>query len=135
MELKFPGNMHINTLCANSLQFRKILCSSSRGVALNNCLLLHVHVHSINGQRSEWNFLQKMEQDYILVLGTNTCIYIFSPNSLWHFRKLCAGVYKELCLQKEWQTRDLHVHVQKVCGKITLTLNFKKPANENMGFR
>lgn len=135
MELKFPGNMHINTLCANSLQFRKILCSSSRRVALNNCLLLHVHVHSINGQRSEWNFLQKMEQDYILVLGTNTCIYIFSPipygisgNSVQGFKRSCA--YK-----KNDRPETYMYHVQKVCGKITLTLNFKKPANENMGFR
>lgn len=30
-------NMHTNTLCDNSLQFWKILCSSLRGVALNNC--------------------------------------------------------------------------------------------------
>lgn len=89
MELKFPGNMHINTLCANSLQFRKILCSSSRGVALNittcTCTLnkwpkVRVKFPSKNGT----GLYPGIRHKYMYIH--------FFPNSLWHFRKLCAGV-------------------------------------------
>lgn len=51
---------------------------------------------------------------------------------------LCRGL-KGVVLTKRMtdhaETYRYMYHVQKVCGKITLTLNFKKPANENMGFR
>lgn len=54
--------------------------------------------------------------------------YGISGNSVQGFKRSCA--YK-----KNDRPETYMYHVQKVCGKITLTLNFKKPANENMGFR
>lgn len=63
-----------------------------------------------------------MEQDFILVLGTNTCIYIFFPpipygisgNSVQGFKR--SSAYK-----KNDRPETYMYHVQKVCGKITLT--------------
>lgn len=54
--------------------------------------------------------------------------YGISGNSVQGFTRSCA--YK-----KNDRPETYMYHVQKVCGKITLTLNFKKPINENMGFR
>lgn len=49
---------------------------------------------------------------------------------------LCVQGFKRSCAYKKNDRPETYMyHVQKVCGKITLTLNFKKPANENMGFR
>lgn len=56
-------------------------------------------------------------------------IHFFPQFPMAFQETLCRGL-KGVVL-----TKRMTDHVQKVCGKITLTLNFKKPANENMGFR
>lgn len=65
-----------------------------------------------------------MEQDYILVLGTNTCIYIFPQFPMAFQETLCRGL-KGVVLTKRMtdhaETYRYMYHVQKVCGKITLT--------------
>lgn len=64
-------------------------------------------------------------------------MYIFFPQFPMAFQEtLCVQGFKRSCAYKKIDRPETYMyHVQKMCGKITLTLNFKKPANENMGFR